>query len=182
MKNKRINRILATTLMTVMLVTPIMSTAYAMEAAEPTFIESSNEFELNSIDDMDDNMEVGDEIVFSDYEIYKAAKDAGYDVDMSIVNQNRVKRGVNGVNKVVKTKTGYSIYVTKNTLILIKTAGIAAVSGLLAPLAPAVVGVVSNTLIAAASMTTSSGKVFRFDKIKIGKYDYKYAFIKKWNQ
>ncbi len=60
---------------------------------------------------------------------------------MSIVNQNRVKRGVNGVNKVVKTKTGYNIYVTKNTLILIKTAGIAAVSGLLAPLAPAVVGV-----------------------------------------
>ncbi len=68
MKNKRINRILATTLMTVMLVTPIMSTAHALETAEPTFIESSNEIELNSIDDMDDNMEVGDEIVFSDYQ------------------------------------------------------------------------------------------------------------------
>lgn len=182
MKNKRINRILATTLMTVILVTPIMSTAHAMGAAEPTFIESSNEFELNSVDDMDDNMEVGDEIVFSDYEIYKAAKDAGYDVDMSLVNQNRVKRGVNGVNKVVKTKTGYNIYVSKKTLLLASNTGAAALGWVINSVAPGFGSFIAGTIMTYVSSSISSGKVFKFNKIKVGKYDYKYALVKTWNQ
>lgn len=178
MKNKKMNKILATTMITTMLAMPFASTAHAMETMNSSYqYEETNEFTLNPNDD-DEKLKVGEEITFTDLEIYQAAKDMGYDVDMSIVGS----RASNGVNKIVRTKTGYNIYVSKNTLLLASTVGATALGWVISAVSAGAGTLIVGLIVQHANNTITSGKVFRFDKIKVGKYNYKYALIKVWNQ
>lgn len=102
----------------------------------------------------------------------------GYDVDMSIVRS----RASNGVNKIVRTKTGYNIYVSKNTILLAATVGASALGWIISTVSAGAGSLIVGLIVQYANNTVTSGKVFRFDKIKVGKYNYKYALIKVWNQ
>lgn len=177
MKNKKMNKILAITMITTMLTVPFASTAHAMETIDSSYqYEKTNELTFDSNDD--EKLKVGEEITFTDLEIYQAVKDMGYDVDMSIVRS----RASNGVNKIVRTKTGYNIYVSKNTILLAATVGASALGWIISTVSAGAGSLIVGLIVQYANNTVTSGKVFRFDKIKVGKYNYKYALIKVWNQ
>lgn len=177
MKNKRINRILATTMMAVMIATPLASSAYAMETTNNTtsYIETSDEYIVNTSEE-EDNMKVGEEITFTDREIYEQLKSAGYDVDNTAVMARSA-----GVNKVVKTKAGYDIYVSKNTLVYAANVGAAAIGWAIGQISPLAGTIVASVIVQWANNNIKHGRVFRFNKIKAGN-SYKYAYIKSWNQ
>jgi len=89
----------------------------------------------------------------------------------------------NGVNKIVWRKGGgFDLYVSKNTLLLGTGAAIAALTSLFAPFAPAAISVISGAIGMYAGGNISSGRVFRFNKSMIGKYDYRYTYLKSWGQ
>jgi len=171
MKNKRINKIVATTILTVILVTPLATTVNAFDG-------SQNVPTQNTVT-LDESMPPGTEITISDREVYETARSLGYDVNMSVLNQ----RAKNGVNKIVwRSNGGFDLYVSKNTLLLGTGAAIAALTVLFAPFAPATISVISGAIGMYAGGNISSGRVFRFNKSMIGKYDYKYTYLKSWAQ
>ncbi|WP_434798231.1 hypothetical protein [Terrisporobacter vanillatitrophus] len=155
-----------------------------------------NNFEHFSVEPISYNIEIDKdlntekEITFTDQEVYDALKKQGYDVDKVLreSNQNnfkmlRASKNSNGVNKITWRKDGgFDLYLSKNSLLVISGLGIGAVSALFGPLAPAATAIIASTVSMYAGGNISCGKVFRFTKVKIGKYDYKYAYLKSWNQ
>lgn len=165
-------------------------------ASNSSYAMEQNNFEHLSVEPISYNLEVDQdlnterEITFTDQEVYDALKRQGYDVDKvlreSNQNTSRVRRAAknsNGVNKIKWRKDGgFDLYLSKNSLLIISGVGIGALSALFGPLAPAATAIIASTVSMYAGGNISCGKVFRFTKVKIGKYDYKYAYLKSWNQ
>ena len=187
---KRGGKSIAIALVGISITTPTLNTVSAMEL--DTVTNNSNlEISMNdlSLTDLtqyysDRNINFtekqnsnGDvEIIFSDAEIYNEAKKEGYSIDTPMERAN-------GVNKIVWRKDGgFNLYISKNTLLLVSGAGIGAITFLLAPFAPATVAIISSAISMVIGGNISDGRVFRFDKVKVGKYNYKYVYIKSWKQ
>lgn len=194
---KRASKSIALALIGVAITSPIINTASAMEedvidtpkdSIEVSIDDKLQESEIeglkqyyteNNINFSENKTSNGDvEIVVNDVDVYKAAKNAGYNVDMSVLRAR-----ANGVNKITWRKDGgFDLYVSKNSLLLISGAGIGAIGFLLGPFAPGTIAIISGAVSMYVGGNISNGRVFRFIKVKVNKYDYKYAYLKSWAQ
>lgn len=196
MKNKRINKLIATSMATGILFTSLASSVHAIDN-ESVELAGDSSYELEYIDvdpselNIDDLKQYYSEndlnygefeddqgniiLTIDDSEICNAAIDAGYDVDNSVL-YSRAK----GVNKIVWRKDGgFDLYLSKNSLLLIAGAGIGAITALLGPLAPYTIGTISGAVGMYVGGNISDGRVFRFIKIKA---TGQYAYLKSWKQ
>lgn len=169
MKAKKMNKVLATTMITTMCITPFASIANAMEpvSQEPTYINTQNE---------KDNIAIGTEYTVTNKDMADYLKANG-------VSENLLKeagfyslaRYREGVNKIVKVKGGWDIYLSRETLDAMRLGG-SGVSGsvitrLLGSLASKnEIGIIASVILSALVGSPKGGMIFkmRLKKVTIG--------------
>lgn len=163
MKNKRINKLIATSMATGILFTSLASSVHAMDN-ESVELAGDSSYELEYIDvdaselNIDDLKQYYSEndlnygefeddqgniiLTVDDSEVCNAAIDAGYNVDNSVL-YSRSK----GVNKIVwRNDGGFDLYLSKNSLLLIAGAGIGAITALLGPFSTYIIPTISGAV------------------------------------
>lgn len=149
---KRATKSIALALVGVTLITPIYNTALAMEISN----------EINNIINYDEVIEI------SDTDMYKILLESGVNENIlreAGLNEPSKLRYKEGVNKAVKVKNGYNIYLSKKTIKVIRDAGVGAASGAIGGLlggasGGALAGVLGS-LIANAVPEPKGGMIFR---------------------
>ncbi|HBF4283309.1 hypothetical protein [Clostridioides difficile] len=169
MKSKRINRLLAITMITTMCITPLTGIANAMEPVkqEHTYLTTK---------DLEDNTPIGTEYTMSDGEMAAYLKANGFATDQMLKDAGYFSnaRYKEGVRKAVKVKGGWDIYLKKSDLSLIKSTGVNGTIGILSALITgvggAVIGVIAGSIVQAMVPDPKGGMIYRIrtKKVTIG--------------
>ena len=171
MKNKKINKLLATTMATAMLIMPLSSPAHAIANEDSKLLSINDNVSTSSYD----NVPIGTEVVVTDAEMEKALREAGVAEDVlqaGYHSESKLPRAASyraasyreGVNRCVKVRGGYDIYLSKQTLNTILIGGKTAATSTVSKLIPGGWGIAAASLAAMILYNVEGargGKIFR---------------------
>lgn len=124
----------------------------------------------------DDNLKEGESVSISDSELIPLLLEEGFSQE-ELSQAGFYSRYRNGVNKVVKVKNGYDVYLSKSTLELARKGGAAAISKVLATLIGSGFSYVISPLIYQILIRSipnvKGGMIFRarLKKVYMGQYE-----------
>ncbi|MCC0690763.1 hypothetical protein [Clostridioides sp. ZZV14-6387] len=171
LRNPKIKKLLSVALLAALIGIPIGQTANAMEISNdiPSYIEN-NPTTIEDLEINDSQLPKPGTVTYIDInKLIKNLKENGIDTTL-IENELYYRKA--GTNKIVWTKTGFDLYLSKGVVLTLAGAG-TGVAGLLAGAIPGIGQYLAAAIVGAITMhlgsNITSGKIFKFKKMRYNK-------------